>query len=307
LILAGAIVSITLNAFIVRLVEPVERALKRRERLWSWLDRRSRPHLPEPGALEDHVVIVGCGRVGRHIAEALGRLETPRLIVESDPNRLTRLRDLGVPVLYGDAGSSEILEHCNLERARALVITLPDDAAVLAVVATARRQAPDLRIVARASTWEGGQRLRANGVQAVVRPELEGGLEIMRRTLMGLEIPRREIDRYTEVLRREGMSEHEHPSDERTRGLDDLFAHAHDLDLGWLTVPDGSALAGQSLADAGVRSRAGVSVVAIGRRERLISNPRPEERLENGDRLAVIGTAAEVAAAREMFEERPAS
>ena len=46
-----------------------------------------------------------------------------------------------MPVLYGDAGSSEILEHAALEHARALVITLPDDAAALAVVVTAREHA----------------------------------------------------------------------------------------------------------------------------------------------------------------------
>ena len=39
--------------------------------------------------MRDHVVIVGCGRVGRHIAEALGRLEIPRLVVEADPMRWT--------------------------------------------------------------------------------------------------------------------------------------------------------------------------------------------------------------------------
>jgi len=303
LILTGAIVSITMNPFIVRLVDPAERALKRYPRLWWWLDRHGRPELPEPEKMANHVVIVGCGRVGRHIAEALKRLEVPRLVIESDPNRLTKLRELGVPVVYGDASSSEILEHCGLEHARALVVTLPNDSAVLSVVAIARKQAPHVPVVARASTWDGGQRLRAEGVEAVVRPELEGGLEIMRRTLMDIDMPRREIERYTEILRREGMSETEQPSEERVRVLDDLLAHAGDLDIEWLTVPDRSALAGTTLADSGVRARTGVSVIAIGRHDQLISNPGPGQRLETGDRVAVIGEPAQVAACRKMFGE----
>ena len=85
LILAGAIISITLNPFMLRLVEPIERWLRRRPALWRALDRHGAdPPLPEE-TLTNHVVIVGCGRVGRHIAEALGRLGIPRLVVEVDP------------------------------------------------------------------------------------------------------------------------------------------------------------------------------------------------------------------------------
>jgi len=304
LILAGAIVSITVNPFVVRLVEPIERRVKeKRPGLWRWLDRHGMPALPEPETMRDHIVIVGCGRVGRHIAEALGRLNVPRIVVEADPNRLERLRDLGVPVLYGDAGSSEILDHAQLGAARALVITLPDDAAALAVVAIAQKQAPHVPMVARASTWDGGQRLKAAGVDQVVRPELEGGLEIMRRTLLGLDVPRREIDRYTEILRREGMSETEETSEESARVLDDLLAHARDLDIGWLEVREGSPVAGQTLAGSQLRTRTGVSVVAVGRNGLIITNPGPAETMRPGDRVAVIGAPPEVAAAREAFGE----
>jgi CPA2 family monovalent cation:H+ antiporter-2 len=300
LILAGAIVSITINPFIVRLVDPAERALKRYPRVWRWLDRHGRPDLPEPQTMKGHIVIVGCGRVGRHIAEALGRLQVPRLVVESDPTRLEKLNDLGVPVLYGDAGSSEILEHADLEEARALVITLPDDSAAIAVVETARKAAPHVPIVARASTWDGGQRLKAAGV-TIVRPELEGGLEIMRQTLIGLDMPRSEINRYTETLRREGMGGLEQPSEASVQVLEDLLAHAHDLDIGWVSVDADSRFAGRTLADSALRANAGVSVVAIGRHGQFITNPGPGEGLLAGDRVAVIGSPAQIAEAEKLF------
>jgi len=156
--------------------------------------------------------------------------------------------------------------------------------------------------VARASTWDGGQLLTAAVVDQVVRPELEGGLEIMRRTLMGLDMPQREIDRYTEILRREGMSEQEAASRESARVLDDLLEHARDLDIGWLEVREGSPFAGKTLAESQIRARAGVSVVAIGRHQDLVSNPGPSQSLHAGDRIAVIGTAAQVAAVRALFE-----
>ena len=302
LILAAAIVSITLNPLLVALVEPLERWLKRRPAIWARLDRSIRGlPAPDPELLQHHVVIVGCGRVGRHIAETLGRLGIPRLVIEADPIRIRKLRELGVPVLYGDAASSEILQHAGLVRARALIITLPDDSANLAVVSTARKEAPGIHIIARASTWDGARRLKADGAGEVVRPELEGGVEIVRRTLLELHLPVREIQRYTDLVRREGLDESERPSLGRTRVLDDLVKAAGDLELGWLVVSDNSPLSGVRIVDASLRQIAGVSVVAISRERAVISNPGPEVIFVPGDRVALIGTPEQVAACEGIF------
>ena len=207
LILAGAIVSITVNPLMFRLIDPAERFLQKFPALWRFLNRHGPPHPVRVEPLTGHVVIVGSGRVGRHISEVLTQLKVPRLVVEVDPARLTLLRRLGVPVLFGDAASSEVLDHAGLERARALIVTLPDDAAAGAVVMAARAQSPELRIIVRASTWEGARRLRDIGANHVVRPELEGGIEIVRRTLLDLELPVDDVARYVELIRQEELAE----------------------------------------------------------------------------------------------------
>jgi CPA2 family monovalent cation:H+ antiporter-2 len=301
LILAAAIVSITINPLAMRMVEPVERMLKRRPALWRLIDRRAAEPRPDTGDLKDHIVIVGCGRVGRHIAETLGRLDIPRLVIESDPIRVDKLLQLGVPVLYGEAGNSEILEHAQLARARLLVITLPDDAAALSVVLTARKLAPKLHIIARASAYDGARELRSHGAGEVVRPELEGGVEIVRRTLLELRLPVREVQKYTETVRREGMDESELPSFERTRVLRDLVGAAHDLEIGWITVGADSPLAGRRIVDASLRQAIGVSVVAISRTGAVISNPGPDVIFVPGDRVALIGEPEQLALADSVF------
>jgi CPA2 family monovalent cation:H+ antiporter-2 len=80
------------------------------------------------------------------------------------------------------------------------VVTVPDDISALTIVTAARRLGPHLHIVARASTWEGGRRLKEAGTTAVVRPELDGGVEIVRRTLLGLDFLARDVQRYTATL-----------------------------------------------------------------------------------------------------------
>ncbi len=100
------------------------------------MGRRQRPYR----RLSGHVVVVGYGRVGEHIVTVLGRLGIPRLVVELDIGRAVELDQQGVPTLYGDAADSEVLDHAGLSRARALVVTLPDEAACEVVVAAGRCQ-----------------------------------------------------------------------------------------------------------------------------------------------------------------------
>jgi CPA2 family monovalent cation:H+ antiporter-2 len=306
LLLAGAIVSITINPLMFRLVTPAERALKRIPWLWKLLDRPRDTTMPPRDGLHDHVVIVGCGRVGRHIAEALGRLRIPRLVVEADPARIDKLRELGVPVLYGDAGSSGILDHAGLDRARALVITLPDDVAALAVAATVRDTAPSLRIVSRASTWDGARRLRAAGVNDVVRPELEGGLEIVRRTLLDLDLPVHDVQRYVDVVRHDGMDDTERPSAVQARVLDQLLATARGLAVEWVEIDADSGVAGRSIAESQLRHRTNASIVGIASGTSVMVNPGPNEILRAGDRVAIIGHADQVKDAERLLKSATA-
>jgi monovalent cation:H+ antiporter-2, CPA2 family len=87
-------------------------------------------------------VVIGCGRVGQHLVHVLGRLGIPRLAIEQDIGRVTELERQGVPTLYGDAAKLDILSRVHLKRARAVVVTLPDEAAACIVVATVQVENP---------------------------------------------------------------------------------------------------------------------------------------------------------------------
>jgi CPA2 family monovalent cation:H+ antiporter-2 len=201
LIMAGAMISITVNPLMFLLIRPAERWLRSFPGPWRMLDRHGVVSPEPPSAMRDHVVIIGSGRVGRHIADMLRRQDIPRLVVESNPAILKKLQTLNVPVLYGDAANSEILQHAALEHARVLVITVGDDASALAMVATARKCAPGLRILARASSWDGARRLREAGAQNIVRPELEGGVEMLRQTLLDLDFSRAQSQELADAVR----------------------------------------------------------------------------------------------------------
>jgi CPA2 family monovalent cation:H+ antiporter-2 len=81
------------------------------------------------------------------------------------------------------------------------VVTIPDEATTGVIVAAARDEAPDLPITVRAATDAGVKRLALLGAQQVIHPELEGGLQIVRRTLLQLGFPLNKVQEYADAVR----------------------------------------------------------------------------------------------------------
>jgi len=117
---------------------------------------------------------------------AVGSRLTPPAVSGANDEGIPLVRQLrarGVPVIYGDAANPAVLEHAGLDRARVLAILMPDAAATGAAALQARRLNPRLDIVARARDIQDVERLRRAGATAVVQPEFEAGLEVIRHTL----------------------------------------------------------------------------------------------------------------------------
>jgi voltage-gated potassium channel Kch len=100
--------------------------------------------------LSDHYIICGAGRVGSRVVRELERSGTPFVVIEQLAERVKPLIESGGNVIVGDATLETILEAAGVERACGLAACLPDDAANLYVVLTARGLNPALHIVARA-------------------------------------------------------------------------------------------------------------------------------------------------------------
>lgn len=300
LILAGALVSITVNPLMFRSINTAEKWLRKFPSIWKWLDR----HGPSPAAeiedVSEHVVVIGYGRVGEHIVNVLSKLNVPRLVVDSDAGRVEALNAQGVPTLYGDAANAEVLNHVGLKQARLLVITIPEEAATEVIVSAAREQSPNLSIIARAITTLGIKRLKELGAQQVIHPELEGGLQIVRRTLLQLGYSLGRVQEYADTVRSDHYDLSINTEQERQL-LNDLLSASDNIGIAWVKLEVGSTLVGYTLAEANLRAKTGTSVVAILRDRELITNPEPQAVLCARDLIGLVGEGKQLNAAQEAL------
>ena len=83
--------------------------------------------------------------------------------------------------------------------------------------------------------------------------------------------------------------------------LTELQQHLEGLVIDWLPVREDSPYRGRTVGEAGLRSRTGVSIVAIVRGEEAVPAPGPDVRLESDDYLVVVGTSRGVEQAVEIL------
>ncbi|HTM05090.1 MAG TPA: cation:proton antiporter [Vicinamibacterales bacterium] len=175
-----------------------------------WLYRRlRRRHAAEapltinlPALLSDHLVIAGAGRVGRTVAGGLASVDVPFVVIEFDARRFEHAREAGFPAIFGDAGQMTILRAAAVERARAIIVTVPSFDDVRNIVSAARMVRPDIAIAARAPDPEGMASLREFGIDDVTSPEIEGAIEMTRLALLRSGAPTERVMQAAEYIRR---------------------------------------------------------------------------------------------------------
>lgn len=293
LILAGALISITLNPLLYKLLPTIEKTLQKWPWFWNRLDHHKALPPVETHSLEGHVVIIGYGRIGKHMVDVLGTLGIPALVIEMDPDRIEELNARQVAALYGDAANSEVITHAGLNKARALVATLPEDDAAAMIITAARDINPALPVVARAGSQEGVRLLNQIGAGHIVFPELEGGLEMVLQLLLQLGYPLRKVYEYVESVRRDSYNTAV-TSPAEYRSLRALLRAFDNVEIHWLALEEGCPLVGQTLETANLRAKTGASVVAMVRGEQLIANPKSHAVFEPGDRIGVIGEPEQI-------------
>jgi len=226
-------------------------------------------------SLSDHVVICGFGRNGMQASQRLKAYHKPFVIIEKEKEVIERY-DEDVLFVEGDANDDEMLLSAGIERAKFLITALPDDAANLFVVLSARQLNKNLFIISRASLVNSQKKLLLAGANKVIMPDKIGGDHMASLVVMP------DLITFMDKLSTEG----EHTTNLEEVAIEDF--------LGKVEC--------HSLRDLDLRKKTGCTIIGyIAPDGEYIINPEADLKLQPKSKVIVLGRPEQIKKLNEMF------
>jgi monovalent cation:H+ antiporter-2, CPA2 family len=297
LILGTTAVTLVVTPFLMRFVHQLFE--------WPWLKQYlEETNIPleiaESLPQQNHVVVCGYGGVGRNLVQLLQAHDYPVVVIDQSESRIQKLREAGVPYVYGSCSSLHVLEAAGVDKAQGMAIALPDPMSTRLSIKRALELAPELDIVVRANNDKDIELLYQLGAREVVQPEFEASLELASHLLTGTGMSVRLIQQEVQQIRSDRYLELRpiRPASQVSR---ELQLATQDMNSRWYTLPTNSPLTGMTLEETDLRHLTGVSLMAIRRSHgQEVDYPISQTRLEEGDRLLIVGEPDELAAFDEL-------
>ena len=178
LVLAGALVTIMLNPLSFAVVERWQAreqahtdAEAAREHDREVAADAASHHLPD--ALAGHAIVIGHGRVGRHLAGLLQARGVPLVVVEDDADRVTAARAAGLNAVRGNVASEAVMLEAAPERAAMAVFAIPNALEAGEAITRLKALNPGITVLARAHSDAEVRHLLAHGADGAVLAERE--------------------------------------------------------------------------------------------------------------------------------------
>lgn len=214
-------------------------------------------------SIRDHFIVCGFGRVGQQVCNQLAQEGHSVLVVDNDTTMIQEAKERGYLVIQGDAGNDQVLLDAGIMQAKGLVTAVESDASNLYVVLTARTFRRDLQIVARADSEEPIEKLHRAGADHVLSPYSLGG-RLMAQTLL-----RPNVVDFLEAV------------------MYDTTQHYFMEDF---VIGSGCPLDGQTIGEAQVRERIGVTILGLKRGQEYLVPTTTSTQLCEGDVLMALGS-----------------
>jgi glutathione-regulated potassium-efflux system ancillary protein KefC len=160
-------------------------------------------------AVEDEhaeVIIAGFGRYGQIVSRLLLAHDVRITVLDHDPEQIELIRKFGYKVFYGDATRLDLLEAAGAARAKLLVVAIDQVEDSLALADLARREFPNLQIIARARNVRHWMELTERGVESIERETFESSLRSGRAALESLGVPPFEAREFADAFRRQNLA-----------------------------------------------------------------------------------------------------
>jgi len=227
--------------------------------------------------LSGHVILCGYGRNGRQAAVELTENDEVFVIIEQDESLIERIRqETKMLYIHGDATQEDVLKEARIDKSKAMITTLPNDADNLFLVITARQINPDLKIISRASDDKSDIKLKRAGANNVIMSDKIGGQR------MAKLVTEPDVVEFLEYI---------------------MLQRKKDVSLEEISCKNlSSCFADKSIRELDVRNVSGANIVGLKRPDNsYIVNPNPEIKLTLHDQLFVLGTVGQIKKLKEII------
>ncbi len=231
--------------------------------------------------LKNHVIVCGYGKNGHHAVEELLLHNETVVVVEQQHNIIVEGEFLNRENLYfieGDATVEEVLIAANIEKAKALITTLPTDADNVFVVLTARELNPKLTIISRANEERTDSKLRRAGADFVIMPDHVGGHR------MGKLVSQPDVIEFLDYL---------------------MIKSGNTVNIEVIPCEQlPPEYMGKTIAELDIRKNTGANVIGIKQADgTFVFNPSPKEKIGTGTKLFVLGTPEQIKKLVEIYKQ----
>ena len=220
---------------------------------------------PETTDRSDHVIICSYSQRAEVLREELEAADVPYVFVVDDPDTVIELTRNGVEAIFGDPEQEETLRGANIESAQTLVADI-DDETNATVILSAKQLRGDITVISVVEDEDAASYHRYAGADETVRPRQVLGQSLARKATTSL-----------------------------SAELNDTIEVGPELEITELLVQEDSDLTGQTIAEAGLRDRMGVTILGAWFSGEFVAVPEPNTRIDENTILLVAGRHATLA------------
>lgn len=247
--------------------------------------------IPDMG-LKNHLVIIGYGPNGQNLARVAIANNIPFVVVELNADTVKEKKEVGVPIIYGDAGDRHILESVNLYDARAAVVAVSDIHSTKNIIKNIRSISESLYLIARTRYNNNTSDLLAMGADEVVPEEFETSIQIFSRVLHNFLVPENDINDIIKEVRADNyqvlMGELQKPKPDKAIRLAPFNIICLRINS------DSNKFLGSPLNKLNLRADYGINILGIKRRDKMMENIKADEVLKQGDLLYIQGNTHDI-------------
>lgn len=287
--LSVSIVTMLLTPFIIMYSDKIS-SLLLRTRIQEQLNKKitaENSSASDLDHLENHLIIIGYGINGRNVSKAARYANIPYVILELDAEVVKEEKKKGEPIMFGDAVHEHILTTVHLKRARVVVIAISDPQATKTIISNIRAESKSVYLIVRTRYVKEIEPLIALGADEVIPEEFETSIEIFSRVLHNYLVPMDELETLVQTIRL-GNYQMFRPTNKLSAKTSQT--QIPDLKITCLRVlADSGPVVGKTIADVDIRKNYGISILAIERKNNMISSVSPQDKIKQNDRLFVRG------------------